>query len=214
MRPSCTPASKLMEGLIMQVSKWLSLGLVGAIAFTAGCRKSTIDQMAFKSAINTYFSAYKECVWQDPQKFPAQADTSSDDQTRGYDALTDAGLLTRTTAEKKRFLIGSKQVTNYDLSQNGRSNWTADQTQPGYGNFCFGHREVASIDSYTPSDTADATQYTVNYHYKVSNLPQWAQSLEMKTAFPRLASDISGAQTGTATLVKSNQGWQVTNNQP
>lgn len=198
----------------MQVSKWLGLGLVGALAFTAGCRKNAVDQGAFKSAINNYFSAYKECVWPTAIKLPAQADTSSDDQTKGFDALTDAGLLTRSSAEKKRFLIGSKQVTNYDLSANGRNTWTPDQTQPGYGNFCFGHREVTTIDSFTPSDTADATQYTVNYHYQVANLPGWTTSLEMKNAFPRLAADISGSQTGTATLVKSNNGWQVTNNQP
>ena len=198
----------------MHVSKWLGLTLIGALAFTTGCHKDTIDQMAFKSAINTYFSGYQECVFTTAIKFPAQADTSSDDQTRGFDALTDAGLLTRSTAEKKRFLIGSKQVTNYDISSNGRTTWTADQTQPGYGNFCFGHREVTAIDSYTPSDTANATQYIVNYHYHVANLPQWAQSMEMKNAFPRLASDISGTQTGTATLVKSDKGWQVTNNQP
>ena len=198
----------------MQVKTWVGLGLVSALAFTAGCRKNAVDQNAFKSAINTYFTPYKECVWSAPVKFPAQADTSSDDQTRGFDALTDAGLLTRTTAEKKRFLIGSKQVTNYDLSDKGRSTWTADQTQPGYGNFCFGHREVTAIDDFTPADTAEAKQYTVNYHYQVANLPAWASSLEMKNAFPRVAADTGGQQTGTATLVKTDKGWLVTNNQP
>jgi len=77
-------------------------------------------------------------LWGTAIKFPVQADTSNDEQTKGFDALTDAGLLTRTPGEKSRFLIGSKQVNNYDLSDKGRSDWTPDQTQPGYGNFCFG----------------------------------------------------------------------------
>ncbi len=144
-------------------------------------------------------------------KFPAQADTSSDEQTRGYDALTEAGMLTRAAAEKKRFLIGSKQVSNYDLSEKGRSTWTADPAQPGYGNFCFGHPEVSSIDGYAPGNP-DATRYTVTYRYAVS-LPAWANTTEMKTAFPRLASESAG-QAGTATLTRSNDGWQVANVQP
>ena len=94
-----------------------------------------------------------------------------------------------------------------------RSTWTADASQPGYGNFCFGHREVSSVDSFTPPD-ADATQYTVNYHDTVTGLPDWASSAEMNTAFPKIAALTSGQQTATATLVKSSSGWQVTNVTP
>lgn len=184
-----------------------------ALMAGAGCRKNAVDPNAFKSAINSYYSATPLCVWSAPVKFPAQADTKNEDQTQGFDALTDAGLLTRTPEEKKRFLIGSKQVNDYDLSDKGRSTWTPDQTQPGYGNFCFGHWQVTSIDNYTPPDP-DATQYTVNYHDAATSLPDWASSTEMKTAFPKIANATSGQNTGTATLVKSSSGWQVTNVTP
>lgn len=192
-------------------TNWVVTTVVcSAMMIAAGCRKTnTVDKSAFKSAINNYYSARPECVWSSPVKFPAQADTSNDNQTKGFDALTDAGLLVRKSAEKKRFLIGSKQVNDYDLSDKGRSTWTADQTQPGYGNFCVGHLEVTSIDSYSPADNANATQYSVAYHYGISSLPDWANTTEMKTAFPRLAADSSGQQTATATLVKSTNGWQV-----
>ena len=194
----------------MQTKRITGLAVCGVMLIAAGCRKTnSVDKSAFKSAINDYYSARQECVWSSPVKFPAQADTSNEDQTKGFDALTDAGLLLRKSAEKKRFLIGSKQVNDYDLSDKGRSTWTADQTQPGYGNFCFGHREVTNIDSYSPADNPDATQYTVTYHYDVASVPDWANSTEMKTAFPKVATDTSGQQTGTATLMKSNNGWQV-----
>ncbi len=186
------------------------VALCGALIVAVGCHSNTVDKAAFKSAINNYLGARQECVWQDPVKFPAQADTANDMQTKGFDALTDAGLLARSSAEKKRFLIGSKQVSNYDLSEKGRATWTADSTQPGYGNFCFGHREVTTIDTFTPPDNADAAQYTVNYHYDLASVPAWASSAEMKTAFPKLATDTSGQQSATATLVKSSNGWQVT----
>ncbi len=198
-----------------RTQKTLGLTICVVIILAAGCRKTNmVDKSAFKSAINDYYSTRQVCVWSSPVKFPAQADTSNDEQTKGFDALTDAGMLTRASAEKKRFLIGSKQVNNYDLSDKGRSSWTADPTQPGYGNFCFGHREVTSIDSFTPADNPDATQFTVAYHYDLSGVPDWAKSVEMQTAFPKIAADSSGQQTASATLVKSSNGWQVNGVQP
>lgn len=187
--------------------------LIAVLAFGAGCKKNSVDPGAFKSALNNYLSSQKSCLWAAPIKFPAQADTTNDEQTKGFDALTDAGLLTRKPEEKKRFLIGSKQVNDYDLSDQGRSVWTADPSQPGYGNFCYGHAEVTSIDNYSPT-TGDAMQYAVHYHYGITNLPSWANSAEMKTAFPKLANAANGQQAATATLVKSNDGWLVQNAPP
>lgn len=187
----------------------LAVGLAAAAAFAAGCHTNLVDKGAFKSALDNYYGSRQACVWSAPIKFPAQADTSNEDQTKGFDALTDAGLLNRTPGEKSRFLIGSKQVNNYDLSDKGRSHWTADSAQPGYGNFCFGAPKVNTIDSYTPADNSNASQYNVTYNYSVS-LPDWANTAEIKAAFPRIANQSSG-QTATATLDKSSNGWQVQN---
>jgi hypothetical protein len=188
------------------------LVLGGVLAASSGCKKNEVDKGAFKSAIDNYLVAKQSCMWNAPIKYPAQADTKDDEQTKQFDALTDAGMLTRTSAEKKRFLVGSKQVNNYDLSEQGRAKWTADSSQPGYGNFCYGHAEVTTVDNYTPA-TDGATQYTVNYHYATNSLPAWANTAEMKTAFPRL-NDATVPQAGTASLTKSNDGWMVQNAQP
>lgn len=190
----------------------LAAATVGTIGLSSGCRKNAVDKTAFKTAIDNYLSSRQSCVWTAPIKFPAQADTSNDEQTKGFDALTDAGLLVRKSAEKKRFLIGSKQVNDYDLSDKGRTTSTADQTQPGYGNFCYGHPQVTSIDTYSPPDNPDATQFTVSYHFAVT-LPDWANTTEIKTAFPKVAADSAG-QTGTANLAKSDGGWIVESAQP
>ncbi|HEY3705965.1 MAG TPA: hypothetical protein VGL22_12940 [Terracidiphilus sp.] len=192
--------------------KLLALALTGAVVVGAGCKKNTVDKDAFKSALNKYVGAKQECLWTSPVKLPVQADASDDDQTKGFDALTDAELLTRKAVEKKRFLIGSKQANDYDLSDQGRAAWTADPSQPGYGNFCYGHPEVTSVDGYSP-DVDNATQYAVNYHYQVASLPPWASSAEMKAAFPKLNS-ASAPQAGSATLVRSNDGWLVQNAPP
>jgi hypothetical protein len=197
----------------MRATRILALVMAWVIILAVGCKKNTVDKMAFKSALNNYYSGRPDCLWPAPVKLPAQADTSNDEQTKGYDALTDAGLLTRKSAEKKRFLIGSKQVSDYDLSDQGRSAWTADASQPGYGNFCYGHPEVTSIDGYTPADDTESL-YHVTYHVVAGSLPGWANSAEMRTAFPNLALESSGQQTASANLAKSNDGWLVQNAQP
>jgi hypothetical protein len=196
----------------MHMRRVLAFALTGAVIVGAGCKKNSVDKEAFKSALNKYVGSKQECLWTAPLKLPAQADASDDEQTKGFDALTDAGLLTRKAVEKKRFLIGSKQANDYDLSDQGRPAWTADPSQPGYGNFCYGHPEVTSVDGYSP-EADNATQYSVSYHYQVNSLPPWASSAEMKAAFPKLNA-ATVPQAGTATLIRSNDGWLVQNAQP
>ena len=197
----------------MQAKKLVLLAVAASFAMSVGCKENTVDKGAFKSALNDYYKGQQDCLWASPKKFPAQADTSNDEQTKGYDALVDAGLLARSSAEKKRFLVGSKQVNDYDLTDKGRSTWTADQTQPGYGNFCFGHDEVVSVDGFSPADP-EAVQYTVNYRYGIANLPDWATTTEMKTAYPKIVRDSSGALMGSATLIKGSNKWTVSDVTP
>src|SRR6187402_1465866 len=109
-----------------------------AAFLVTGCKKTDDNKLNFTNAINTYYAAHPACLWDQPVKFPVQVTTSDTSKTAGYDALVDQGLLQRTTAEKKVFIIASKQVTNYDVSDKGRAAWTTDPTQPGYGNFCYG----------------------------------------------------------------------------
>jgi hypothetical protein len=186
----------------------LALLLTGLIAWATGCKKE-IDKAEFVSAINQSFTGRHLCVWPEAIKLPAQVDPSSDERTREYDALTDAGLLIRGSAEKKRFLVGSKQVNNYNLSDKGRPAWIPDPNQPGYGNFCFGHFNVTAINNATPNDPSNPTQYTVNYSYEVEGIPDWATTPESMRAFPKIAAHTS-IQSATATLVRgTNGGWAV-----
>lgn len=196
----------------MCLSKITGVALCGVVLLDVGCHgKKEPDAATFKSAISSYYTAHPQCVWSSPVKLPVQVDASKDQQTSQFDALTDAGLLTRKAEEKKRFLIGSKQVTDYDLSDKGRSAWTADQTQPGYGNFCYGRREATSIDGFTigTSQSGGAATASVTYHYDIAGAPDWAKSEEMKTAFSNLQADLSGQQVDKATLVQTPDGWQV-----
>jgi hypothetical protein len=179
-----------------------------ALLLIAGCKKTTDNTLNYKAAINAYYSANPSCLWSHSQQFPTQVAASNNDQTAPFAALVDQGLLTRTTSEKKIIII-SKQEINYDLSDKGRSNWTADPSQPGYGNFCYGHRSVQSIDSSTPNNAQPGATTVVNYHYTFSGAPDWAKAAETQTAFPRLQADLSGSGTASATLVDTTNGWSV-----
>src|ERR1700749_4824543 len=144
--------------------KLKSVAIAACLTFTLiACQKTADNKPNFESAINSYFQAHPSCLWANPQKFPVQVG-HADPKTSQFDALVDQGLLVRTTSEKKIIII-SKQENNYDVSEKGRAAWTADPSQPGYGNFCYGHRKVSSVDSYTPTSDSPGAKTTVQYHY-------------------------------------------------
>jgi hypothetical protein len=97
------------------------IALCSVLLLAAGCSKKENLKGEFQTAINNYYQGHPSCLWSEPKKFPVQAATADDSKTQGYDALTDAGLLTRTTAEKKEFIIASKQVNNYDIATGTRT---------------------------------------------------------------------------------------------
>ena len=184
-------------------------GATSALLF-AGCKKTADNTINYKSAINTYYSAHPACLWSQPKQFPVQTETSDADKTQKFDALFDQGLLTRTAGDKKKLLgLVDKQVNNYDLSDKGRSTWTADTTQPGFGNFCYGHRSASDIDSATPNNGQPGATTTVNYRWTFDGAPDWAKSAEVQNVYPSVRANLVGNGTSSKTLVDTNNGWQV-----
>ncbi len=184
-----------------------ALVCAAALLLVAGCKKTADNSVNYKSAIDAYYSANPSCLWPQPQKFPQQVASSDTSQTEPFAALVDQGLLTRSTSEKKIIII-SKQETNYDLSAKGRSDWTADPNQPGYGNFCYGHRTVQSIADATPNDGQPGATTQVTYTYAFSGAPDWAKAAETQTAFPSVQTNLRSG-TATATLADTTSGWQL-----
>ena len=174
----------------------------------AGCKKTADNTSNYKTAINNYLGTNVSCLWSEPQKFPEQINTDSD-KTAGFDALYNQGLLVRKTAEKKKLLgLVDKQVTDYDLSDKGKSSWTASKTDPSTGNFCYGHREVSSIDSATATGDQPGATASVAYHYTFTSVPDWAKDGGVQTAFPNVQRNLAGGAS-TATLKDGENGWVV-----
>ena len=193
---------------IMHVRSAATLAVATTLVFAAGCRKNADNTSNYKSAINSYLATNPSCLWPEPQKLPAQVNTDST-QTAGFDALYNQGLLMRTTAEKKKLLgLIDKQVTNYDLSPKGKSSWIASQTDPSTGNFCYGHREVSSIDSATTTGDQPGATASVAYHYTFSAVPGWAKDGGVQNAFPNVQRNLAGG-VSTAVLNDTANGWIV-----
>lgn len=182
--------------------------LSSVILLALGCSRTGDSDANYKRAIDSYSEAHPDCLWPHSKKFPVQVATSDGARTKGYDALTDAGLLTRTTAEKKVMIIASKQMNIYDVSDKGRSRWTQDTTRPGYGNFCYGQRHVKQIENVSVTTNSSGVKTArVDYTFNVQDVPNWAKGQEMQNAFPILSSTLAGTQTAQATLQMNGNNW-------
>jgi len=179
-----------------------------AASLVAGCKKTADNSINYKAAINDWYSAHPECLWSAPQKFPTQVAASDDSRNAPFAALVDQGLLVRSSTEKK-IIIVSKHEINYDLSENGRAAWTADVNQPGYGNFCYGHRTVQTITSSTPNSGEPGASAAVAYQYNFAGAPGWAQTAEVQNTFPQVKANLAGTGSASATLADTSNGWQV-----
>ena len=150
----------------------------------------------FIKALNAYFQHQNDCLFPQGGKFPYEVAPGSNSKQyqKQLDALTDAGLLTR----KNDLAI---HVENYSLNAAG---------QRFAPKFCYGHREVTGIVSFTPPGPRHGfTETTVTYHYTMRDVPVWAKSDALKAAFPELAKSLGPSPTGQATLATAGAGWQV-----
>jgi hypothetical protein len=188
----------------MRVTPIAICWLAAAAILAAGCRSNTIDPSELRFALDDYYRLQPHCLWSSPVNFPTGPDNSNPEQVRQLKALAGAGMLERRTGMR-----GGALVTEFSLSAQGRVYWTADPKEPGWGNFCFGLPEVKSIDSISPPGASVA--YTVTYHY-AADVPGWAKSPAIQSAFPQVAAEASGV--ATATLVRAGTVWQVQNVTP
>jgi hypothetical protein len=176
--------------------------LAGVAIFILGC-STTIKQPSeknFLTALNAYYSHHNECLFTNTLSFPYEVSRSDNGPAgaKGMDALTDSLLMKRQEAK----IIN---VNRYTLTPAG---------ERAGGRFCYGYREVSSAPSFTPLATENGTQTTtVTYHYKLHDLPIWADTDAMKAAFPDLAKSTSADPTDKAKVELTINGWEMADKQ-
>ncbi|WP_263410467.1 hypothetical protein [Terriglobus tenax] len=166
--------------------------LLGVAMAAAGCNSpSSAKPENFQAGLNKYWPEHRrDCLFPAGWRFPYT--TSDPAEQAKLDAMVKVLLLKRTKEQKLAY---------YEPTDYGKS---------GAPRYCYGYREATEILSNTPLAVKDGfRQTTVNYRYEMKDVPTWAKSEDLKTAFPQLAKDLSGQATDTTPLAQTNVGWQV-----
>jgi hypothetical protein len=169
----------------------------GLLAITAGCGPDTTPTNAkLEKALNTYYESHNECLFPTGIKFPYEVSPGTDAKTekKQMDAMKAASLLKEEDAP-------ALHVERYTLTPLG------ERVAP---RFCYGHRVVKSIDSFTPPAAQNGFMETkVAYHYTMMDVPVWVKTDEMEAAFPKMANAVSENASDQMTLATVGAGWQV-----
>jgi hypothetical protein len=160
-----------------------------------GCDSKTAPTPAnFTNTLNAFYLEHPECLFPDAPRFPLE--TSDPAQIKQFDSLVKAQLL---DAGKE---TGMK-VNRYTVTTGG------NRYAP---RFCFGHRNVTAIDSFTPPTPENGFPTThVTYRFNLADVPIWAKTPEVQAAFPAMAKATTSESTAQATLAKTIGGWTVPN---
>lgn len=163
----------------------------------AGCDNSAKPTAKnFTKALNDYFATHQECLFATPLHFPYDVAPGKGQKegTEQMNALTASGLL-------KHEQDFETHVDRYSLTPAG------ERAAP---RFCYGHRQVISIDASTPPVKANGIISTsVQYHYTLMDVPVWARTPQTIKAFPKMAKQIDGTSEDTIRLATAGAGWQV-----
>ncbi len=169
------------------------LFIFASVILASGCNsgKSAPTPSNFSQAINNHFLDHSDCLFSDT-RFPFE--TSDPEKTRQMDALANAHLLDKSVET-------SIHVSRYTVTSTGA------RFAP---HFCYGHREVTSIDGSTPLTVNEGfKETTVSYSYTMKEVPVWVLSHDIQAAFPDMARATSSQVTAKATLAQSPVGWQI-----
>ena len=163
------------------------------VFLVTGCNSKTkATPENFITGLNASFSTHNECLFPDPPRFPVG--TSDKNETKQFDSLVIAQLLS--VAHEPAIHVSRYTVTT-----------TGTRFAP---RFCYGHRAVTAIDSFTlPAKANGFPETHVTYRYTLQDVPVWAKTPEVQTAFPAMARATAGESTAQATLAGTLAGWQV-----
>ncbi|HEX7157750.1 MAG TPA: hypothetical protein VF214_01955 [Edaphobacter sp.] len=176
-----------------RLSLALTTLLLGTLLFTAsGCNtKTKATPENFTAALNAWFLEHPDCLLSNT-RFPYET--------------SDPAEIKQLTSLVKAQVLEVNQEASIHVSR-----FTVSTVGTRYApRFCFGHRVVSSIESFTPPAVVNGFPQTqVVYHYTMQDVPIWAKTPEVQLAFPKLATALSGQASDHATLAQTLAGWQV-----
>lgn len=185
----------------MRMMRLQALVLMGGAAIlVSGCGdKREISKENFAQVLQQDYTANEDCLFSKPVQYPyeiAASDALLAKMRRQMDALTAAGLLNDAVSTR-----GHDTVHRYELTATGRQ-------VAGGGRFCYGRRQVTSVDKFTPPTEFHGNRFTrVDYHFVEKDSAAWAKVHEVQNAFPVVAKTLAEQPVDEATLVLTGDGW-------
>jgi hypothetical protein len=181
--------------------QWVALA--GAVGMLAGCGDERVaNTRNLEHALNRDYSVNADCLFDKPLPFPYEISVSDPllSETRHrLDALVEAGLLTREQRPQ-----GQEIINHYSMTVSGSQ-------VKGHGRFCYGSRQVTSIEKITPPVDYQGMPLTkVEYHFVLKDGASWARQTEVREAFPNVAKSLQQEPVDDATLVLTQNGWELT----
>jgi len=149
-----------------------------------------------EQGLNLYFAGHEECLFPQGMRFPYEVTPgpAAKAEEEKFDAMHSVGLLN----ELKDL---SMHVERYSLTPLG------ERVAP---RFCYGHKEVTSVDAFTPpAKDGNVLETTVTYHAAMRDVPMWVKTDAMTKAFPEMAQDIAGPREGQIVMGTAGVGWRV-----
>ena len=172
-----------------------ALALAGCLLLLSGCKSATDPTPEnYLKTINAYLPDHADCLLDSNTTFPFE--TSDPAKIKQLDTLVKNQVL-----EVGR--DNSIKVSRYTMTATGKA---------AGAHLCYGYRNATDVVSNTPPALANGfTETAVTYKYKLRDMPMWAKSADVQTAFPVLAHEASGDATDTITLALDRVGWSVPN---
>ncbi len=170
------------------------LGGLLSVVLSGGCHFAPPANVKnLQKGIERYLAEHPDCLYKQALRFPYE--TSSKPEIAQLDTLVNAKLLERGTEP-------AIHVSRYSVSDYGA------KSAP---RFCYGYREVTSIESFTaPAKGSDGfIESQVTYNYKLRDVPVWAKDADVEKMFSDEAKELTSAAPATLTLAQTGAGWQV-----
>ena len=175
------------------------LAVMGCCALSEGCHHAPVPSQEdeVRATLNSFYAAQPACLWTEPVRIEGAKGPSRSLTAKEARALDDAGLIDR-------------ERHHDTLTNAGRAFWRPDGKQPEYGNLCFGKWTVTRVVSVSPMQN-DLFQNTYQARFEVA-MPSpalWTRMPGLQAAFPLMAQKVTAPRPRSATLRKTNGGWQV-----
>lgn len=205
---------------------WMIVFCCVAVALSACSDPKKASKANFEKVLKAHYAKQKAVCFSPSSMlgyitFPVEIaeNTTNEYRIKKFEAMVSAGLLSKTskpTMVKIPFSEELKEieVVVYDLTSVGKEYVITKTERDAFGkqemhSFCFGEIDITSIDSFTEPATAmmrNVTISEVQYTYKITDVPKWAQDSALQAVFPNIQNELANTK-GKDVLVLMGDGW-------